>query len=183
MRRATLFVVLTLALLAGCGGDGKGDDLGSGVPDRTRAVPADVRSFLERVADPTSVAFHATYHLLTKSGGAEHVIDVTSAARKLTVTIDGKVVDLADQAALSAYGIFAGFLGANPAAAVESAARRADADDAAHTKRTVAGVSLDCIAVPVQDVTTSELCITRDGIAGYVDNPAARYELTAYQRT
>jgi hypothetical protein len=181
VRRATAFVALTL-VVAGCGG-GKGDQLGSGVPDRTRAVPADVRSFVDRVAAPSKVAFHATYHLLTKSGGTEHRLDVTSAPPKLTVTIDGKAVDLADQPALSAYGIFAGFLGANPAAAIEAAARRADADDATHTKRTIAGVELDCIAVPVQDVTTSELCITNDGIAGYVDNPAARYELTSYERS
>ena len=179
MRRAAAFVAL--AVLASCGG-GKGDDLGSGVPDRTRPVPHDVRTFLDRVADPTKVAFHATYHLLTKSGGTEHRIDVTSAPPKLTVAIDGEVVDLADQPALSAYGIFAGFLGRNPAAAVEAAARRADAGDAAHTKRTVAGVALECVAVPVQDVPTTELCITSDGIAGYVDSASAQYELTSYAR-
>jgi hypothetical protein len=179
VRRATAFVAL--ALLGACGGGGgKGDDLGSGVVDRSRPVPDDVRSFVARVADPTKVAFRATYHLLTKSGGGEHDIGVTSTPPTLAVTIDGHVVDLADQAAMSAYGIFAGFLGRNPAAAIESSARRADADDAARTSRTVAGVSLECIAVPVQDVTTTELCITPEGIAGYVDTPAARYELTSY---
>ena len=180
MRCLALFVALFV--LVSCGG-GKHDDLGTGVPDRTRAVPSDVRTFLDRVADPKTIAFHATYDLLTKSGGSEHVIDVTSAASKLDVKIDGSGVDLADQAALSAYGIFAGFLGSNPAAAVAAAAKRTDAGDAAHTKRTVAGVALDCIAVPVQDVATSELCLTADGIAGYVDNPAARYQLTSYTRT
>lgn len=180
-RIAPLVALVALVALVSCSG-GKSDDLGTGVPERTRAVPSDVRTFLDRVADPTAIAFHATYDLLTKSGGSEHVIDVTSAASKLDVTIDGSRVDLADQAALSAYGIFAGFLGSNPAAAVASAAKRTDAGDAAHTKRTVAGIALDCIAVPVQDVTTSELCLTTDGIAGYVDNAAARYELTSYTR-
>lgn len=180
-RQTATIVLLALTVLTSCG-RGKGNELGSGVPDRTRQVPGDVRSFVRRVADPTKVSFHATYHLLTKSGGTEHRIDVTSAPPELAVTIDDKAVDLDDQAALAAYGIFGGFLGANPAAAVQAAASRSDADDAKHTKRTVAGVSLDCIAVPVQDVTTSELCITPDGIAGYVDNPAARYELTSYAR-
>jgi hypothetical protein len=180
VRRATAFA--TVLLLAACGGGGKGNDLGSGVPDRTRPVPADVRAFLDRVAEPTKVPFHATYHLLTKSGGGEHTIDVTSAPPKLSVLVDDKPVDLHDQAALSAYGIFGGFLGANPAAAIEAAARRTDAEDAKHTKRTVAGVSLDCIAVPVQSASTSELCLTADGVAGYVDNPAAQYELTSYER-
>jgi hypothetical protein len=180
VRRTSL--VVALALLAACGGGKKGDDLGSGVPDRTRAVPDDVRAFLDRVAEPTKVAFRARYHLLTKSGGREHSIDVSATPPSITVQIDGTPVELANQAALSAYGIFAGFLGANPAAAIESAAKRTDADDASHTKRTVAGVALDCIAVPVQSAITSELCITPDGIAGYVDNPSAQYELTSYAR-
>jgi len=178
VRRATAFVAL--ALLASCSGGNSGNDLGSGVPDRTRTVPADVRDFLARVVEPAKVPFHATYHLLTKSGGTEHTVDVTSTPPNITVTIDGKSIDLANQAALSAYGIFAGFLGANPKAAIDAAARRADAGDAAHSTRTVAGVKLDCIAVPVQGATTTELCITAQGIAGYVDNASAQYELTSY---
>ena len=153
------------------------------MPDRSRAVPADVRTFLDQIADPTKVAFHATYHLLTKSGGAEHVVDVTSSPPTLRVTIDGTAVALGNDASLSAYGIFSGFLSTNPAAAIRAAAKRTDADDAVHTTRSVAGVALTCLAVPVQGAATTETCITSDGIVGYVDNPAARYELTAYART
>lgn len=186
MRRLTLFVAL--ALVVSCGGNGgnsgnAGDNLGNGVPDRSRTVPTDVRSFLDRIADPTKVAFRATYRLLTKNGGAEHVIDVTSTPPTIRVTIDGDTVDLANDASLSAYGIFSGFLSTNPAAAIRATARRTDADDAVHSTRTSAGVPLTCLAVPVQGAVTTETCITTDGIVGYVDNPTARYELTAYART
>jgi hypothetical protein len=174
------FVLVALVgLLAACGGKGDDDAGGSGVPDRTRPVPADVRAFLDRVADPSKLAFTATYHLLTKNGGSEHSVAVASTPPSVRVTIDGAAIDPTDDAALSSFGIFSGFLAKNPSAAIEAAARRADAEDAVFTTRTAAGVQLRCIAVPVQGAQSSEACITPDGIFGFVDNTAALYELTA----
>lgn len=179
--RFVLGALVVLAALPACGGKGDDDSTdGAGVPDRSRPVPADVRAFLERVADPSELAFTATYHLLTKNGGSEHTLVATSTPSGLHLTIDGATVDPTDEAALSSFGIFSGFLAKNPAAAIEAAARRADAGDAVHTKRTAGGIQLDCIAVPVQGAQSSEACLTPDGIFGYVDNTAVRYELTAY---
>jgi hypothetical protein len=178
VRRVAVFLAVALAL-AGCGGDDD-DDLGDGVPDRTAPVPADVRAFLDDVADPAALPLTATYHLLTKAGGAEHTVEVRIAPPTVEVAIDGTAIDLDDEATLSSFGIFSGFLAANPAAAIESAARRAYAGDAVHTTRQLAGVELRCLSIPVQGAQTSEACLTPDGVFGYVDNPSATYELTAY---
>jgi hypothetical protein len=96
------------------------------------------------------------------------------------VAVDGQPVNLSDETKLSALGIFSGFLAKNPAAAVAAAARRADAGDAVFTKKDVAGVTLDCIAVPVQGAQTSTACLTPEGVFGYVDNPTAQYQLVSY---
>jgi hypothetical protein len=169
-------VLVLVALLAACGGDDGG---AVGVVDRSRAVPADVRAFLARIADPAAVSFVADYSLLNKNGGAEHTVHVESDPPALRVTIDGAEVDLTDEPSLAQYGIFSGFLAANPKAAIEATARRADAGDAVRSTREAAGLRLDCIAIPVQGVAASTTCITDDGLVGYVDNPAVRYELTA----
>ena len=172
MRRGAVIVVAALALAA-CGGD---DDADPGVVDRSREVPADVQAFLDRVADPTEVRFVADYSLLNKNGGGEHELHVESDPPELTVTIDGETVDLADEAALSRYGIFSGFLAANPRAAIEATARRVDAGEATFSERD----ELDCIAIPVQGAVASMWCLTAEGIFGFVDIPSVRYELTAY---
>ena len=180
MRRIAVFVI-AVALLGACGGGGDDDSADRGVPDRTRAIPADVQAFLDRVADdPTTVPFDATYHLLTKTGGAEHTVTVTSTPPDLHVAIDGQPVDLANETKLSSFGIFSGFLAKNPAAAVAAAARRADAGDAEFTTKDVAGVKLDCVAIPVQGAQTSTACLTPEGVFGYVDNPTAQYQLVSY---
>jgi hypothetical protein len=167
-------IVLGALLLAAC----SDDDDDAGVVDRSRPVPADVQAFLDRVADPSALTFVADYDLLNKNGGGEHVVHVESDPPTLTVTIDGTAVDLDDEPALAQYGIFSGFLAANPSAAIEATARRPDAGDAVHSTREAAGLRLDCIAIPVQGVAASTTCITDDGLVGYVDNPAVRYELT-----
>ena len=179
MRRIALLVLV--AILAACGGDdGSSATDESTVPDRSRPVPEDVRDFLDRVTDPASVAFTARYDLLTKNGGSEHTVDVTSRPPTVEVSIDGTPVDLENEAALSSFGIFSGFLAANPAAAVEAAARRTDAGDAVLSTRDAAGVHLECISVPVQGAQTSIACLTPEGVIGFVDNPSARYELSSY---
>jgi hypothetical protein len=176
MRRIACFAIV--ALLAACGG-GKDSPADDGVVDRTRPIPSDVRAFVKRVADPAAIAFTADYALLNKNGGGQHTVHVESRP-KLAVTIDGTAVDLEDEPKLASYGIFSGFLAKNPKAAIEAAARRVDASDAIFSTRTVAGVRLDCIVVPVQGAQTSTACLTPDGIFGFVDNPSVRYELTAY---
>jgi hypothetical protein len=174
MRAVALFVVL--AVLAACGGD----DAASPTPtvvDRGRPVPKEVQAFLDEVVDPATVAFVADYHLLNKNGGGEHEIHVTSRPPTLEVTIDGTAVDLTDQASLVPFGIFAGFLSANPKAAIEAAARRADAGVAALSTRPGATDDLECIEIPVQEVVASTWCLHPIGIFGYVDTPSVRYEV------
>jgi hypothetical protein len=161
-------VLVALVLGAGCGDDDTVDD---GVVDRSGEVPADVQAFLDRVADPSALVLDLTYDLLNKNGGGEHEVHVTSPP--LAVAIDGAPVDLDDQPALAAYGIFAGFLAENPAAAIEAAARREDADAAVFTERN----GMDCIAIPVAATATSTWCLTDDGVFGYVDSPSVRYEV------
>ena len=167
-------IVLGALLLAACGDD---DDVDTGVVDRSRPVPADVQAFLDRVTDPSEVAFVADYDLLNKNGGGEHVVHVESDPPALTVTIDGTEVDLDDEPALAQYGIFSGFLSANPRAAIEATARREDAGDAELTQRD----GLDCIAIPVQGAVASRWCLNDDGIFGLVDVPSVRYQLTSYE--
>ena len=176
MRRLTAIVLVALVVLVACGDDDD-DETDAGVVDRSREVPADVRSFLDRVADPHTLSFTATYRVLNRNGGAEHTVDVVSKPPALTLTVDGTAVDADDDVALSAYGIFSGFLAANPSAAIEATARRADAGDAIFTTKDVAGVRLDCISIPVQDVPTAVACLTPDGIFGSFDNASVRYEL------
>ena len=177
MRRLSGIVVI--ALLAACGGGGKGAT-DPGVVDRSRAVPRDVQTFLDRVADPHTLTFTATYNVLNKNGGAEHTVRIESDPPATTVEVDGHDVRPDDDVTLSSYGIFSGFLAQNPSAAIEAAARRADADEAELTTKEVAGVRLDCISIPVQQAQTSLACLTPEGIFGFVDNPSVRYELTDY---
>jgi hypothetical protein len=176
VRRTAAIVVV--ALLAGCAG---GDDSDAGVVDRSRDLPADVQSFLDRVADPTGLAFRATYAVLNKNGGEEHILEVVSDPPVLTLEVDGTRVRADDDVTLSSFGIFSGFLAENPAAAIEAAARRADAGDAVFSSVELAGTHLDCITIPVQRVQASKACQTPDGVFGLVENPSVHYELTAYE--
>ncbi|MEA3021078.1 MAG: hypothetical protein QOI47_2602 [Actinomycetota bacterium] len=181
MRRLPAIVVV--ALLVGCGGGGGGTSSGASIVDRTGAVPKDVRAFLARIVDPGTVRFTATYALLNKNGGATHEVHVVSETENLRIDIDGTAVDAHDDVALSTYGIFSGFLAANPKAAIEAAARRADAGPARFPTRGAAGLTLDCVAIPVQGATTYTACISPAGVIGYVDSASVRYELTAFARS
>lgn len=172
MRRLALIAVVVV-LAAGCGDDDGAAD--EGVVDRDRAVPADVQAFVDRIVDPATTPFTGDYDLLNKNGGAEYLIHVESDPPEVTVTINGEVVDLTDEPALSAFGIFSGFLAANPKAAIEATARRSDAGDAELTE--VDGN--DCLAIPVQGAAASTWCITPDGFIASVDNPSVRYSLVS----
>ena len=164
------FAIALVALLTACGGDDD-DATDDTLVDRTRAVPADVQAFLDRVADPAALTLDLTYDVLNKNGGSEHVVHVTSPP--LAITVDDEPVELTDEARLASFGIFSGFLAQNPAAAIEAAARRADADDAVFTERD----GLECIAIPISGTATSQWCLTADGVFGYVDNPSVRYSI------
>jgi hypothetical protein len=171
-------LVLATALAAGCGGSGDdGDAVGTddGVVDRSRPVPAEVTEFVDAIVDPVTVpGFVADYRVLNKNGGGEHTVHVTVEGGALVLSVDGEPVDANDDAALSAYGIFSGFLHANPVAAIRAAAARADAGDAVFSERG----ALECIAVPVQEVTASSWCVDATGVIGFVETPSVRYERT-----
>jgi hypothetical protein len=170
MRR--LAAIVLVALVAACGGDDDGgapsDDA---VVDRSREVPADVQAFVDGIVDPATLTAHAEYHVLNKNGGGEHDVVVDSDPPDLTITVDGTNVDVENEPALAQYGIFSGFMAANPKAAIEATARRADAGDAEITD--------GCISIPVQGAVTSTWCVNDDGFLSSVDNPSVRYELTS----
>jgi hypothetical protein len=176
--------IALVALLASCGGDddGAGDSAGSTtaptVVDRSNPIPPDLEAFLARV-DP-SLAFTATYTVLQRAGGttAEVTVDGTTiSAGDLVVQLPAST---ADEARLSELGIFSTFFAAGPAAQIEATARRADADEPLFDTRTVAGVELDCVRVPVTGATASQWCLTPEGVFGFVSTPSVQYELTSY---
>lgn len=182
MRAAALFVLL--ALVAGCGRSSPSSPPppSETLVDRTREVPIDVRAFLDRVTDEHTLAFTATYDVLERLGGEESTVEVEADPPDVTITAgEVVVVNGEHEAALSAVGVFSGFMTTGPAKAIEAAARRADAGPARFSSREAAGVRLDCIEIPVQGTAASTACLTPDGIFGFVDNPAVRYELTKYQ--
>jgi hypothetical protein len=108
--------------------------------------------------------------VLNKNGGAEHDVVVESDPPDHTITGDGTNVDVENEPALAQYGIFSGFMAANPKAAIEATARRADAGDAE--------IADGCISIPVQGAVTSTWCVDGDGFISKVDTPSVRYELT-----
>ena len=172
-----------VVLLAACSDDDAGDRAGSTtaptVIDRSKPIPPDLEAFLARV-DP-GLAFTATYTVLQRAGGttAEVTVDGT------TITAGDLVVELpastADEARLNELGIFSTFFAAGPAAQIEATARRADADDPLFDTRTVAGVELECVRVPVSGATASQWCLTPEGVFGFVSTPSVQYELSSYE--
>ena len=175
-RRFAIALVLLLGIgTAGACGDDDGtafDADGDGIVDRDRPLPDDVQQFVDRIApDVAELDLALTYSVLNKNGGDEHVVEVASPP--LVLRVDGEEVAITDDARLSSFGIFSGFLAANPKAAIEAAARRADAGDALFTTRG----EMDCIAVPVGGTSTSTWCLLDVGVFGYVDTPSVRYEV------
>jgi len=190
VRRRALIALAALALAAaacGGGGDDGGDSTSpTAVPqptviDRDNPITPELEAYLARV-DP-DLAFTATYTVLQRAGGTTSTVTVDADG---TITAkDGELVverpaDTADEAKLNELGIFSTFYAEGPAAQIEATARRADADDPIFATRTVAGVELDCVQVPVLGATASQWCLTPEGIFGFVSTPAVQYELTAY---
>jgi hypothetical protein len=201
MRRTPL-ALLVVALAAACssGSDG-GADGGTAPPtsvDGRRALPADVRAFLDDVAEPGTLAFRATYRVFRKLGGGERELEVVAEPPSWQVRdgdllfVDGpdaatcrisqeRCVGEVREELLSGTGVFSRFFSTAPARALATDARRTGSGAAVPSTRTVGGVELRCLAVPVGGSTPSTYCLTGEGVFGWVDTPAVRYELIAYR--
>jgi hypothetical protein len=193
--RRILALLVALAVLAGCSDDG-------GTPSPTSVgaaneVPAAVRKFVARVAEPGAVSFRATYHVVKSLGGETDVEVVASPPSWLVRAGDFVVVGGPRPATcrvqerhcepgiqeqlLEPIGVFSRFFADSPARALEADARRLGAGRLLLSGRTVAGVALRCAAVPIQGVPAATYCLTPDGVFGFVENTAVRYELTSYE--
>src|SRR5688500_13603038 len=150
-----------------------GEDPSTGPPEPTTttapdgALPPETAAFLERAAGATGVAFTAEYAVLYKLGGARTTITVRSAPPASSVTagdvvvVDGPFPASCDLAAgtcvgtveeqrLTALGVTSRFWSTGPADAISGMSLRPDAAAPVRSTRTVAGLTLDCLAVPVQ---------------------------------
>jgi hypothetical protein len=183
-KNALLLVALLIGLAACSGGERpstNGATTSTVAADPDRDVPAELQGFLERAERGAVQPFTAEYAVLRKLGSTSSTVLVEQDPPELRITVGGVVVDPTSEEQLAPYGIFSGFATTGPVEAIRSLARRDDASAPQFSERTVAGVTLECVAVPVQQAVTATWCITPDGVFGYVDNPAVRYELTRYE--
>lgn len=178
---------LLVVLLAACGGSGGATtSTTTGDVDETAPVPAEVRAFVERIAEPGTVAFRATYRVRPKTGGDESTVEVVATPPTWELRAGDVVVQAgpgrqADEAALAGLGIFSRFFATGPADVLEADARRAGAGPLAESERTVLGMALPCAGVPLGGAPASTYCVTPEGIVGWADTPSVAYELTAYE--
>ncbi|MBW8826635.1 MAG: hypothetical protein JF603_09840 [Acidobacteria bacterium] len=197
MRRRTATALLAAIVLAGCaGGDRPKVDSADAVqPDRE--VPPALLAFLRRVVRPGATPFTASYQVLQKLGSTTEQVTVDSAPPSWRIDVgDLVVVGGATRATcrrsagtcrrgvsepeLSGYGIFSRSFSTGPVQALQTAARREGAGAPIFSSRTLAGVHLDCVAIPIGAATPTEACLTPDGVFGLVDDPSKRIELTSY---
>jgi hypothetical protein len=173
-----LLLLLPLVLL-GCSGGG--DDAAPSTTTTTSfddLAPA-LASVLEGVRRPGHVAFDGTYRVLAKLGGRTSIVRVVVAPPAVRITADGAEVD--GDAELASYGLSNRFFADGPARAVATDARRSNAGEPMVSERTVAGVLLRCVGIPINGVVATTACFTAEGIVGWFDSAAARYELTSYR--
>ena len=188
--RRLLTVLLAAALAAGaCSSDGAEPKGGSATSVSGAALPQPLADFLERAKPQGEVGFVATYRVTRKVGGGETEVQVEQVpphwailAGETTVT-GPPAPGSADEAKLSALGIFSNFYAAGPVSALTVDARRSTASAPVFSDMTVAGVELACAAVPQGGVVSQTACLTPEGVFGYVDNTAVRIELLSYQVT
>ena len=179
MRR--ILAVLVVLLVAGCSSGG-----GTAATSTTaRAVPAPLTDFLRGVAKPGSVGFRATYHVLRRIGGVETDVSVVADPPAWEIHVGDVVVrgpspSTSDETKLSAFGVFSSFFSTGPARQLEVDAHRPTAGAPVFTDRTVAGVPLHCAGVPQAGVVGTTVCLTPQGVVGWVDTAAVHYELTTY---
>lgn len=195
MRRLLPLLAAALVLAACSGGDGP-----AATPTTTTTaapLPPALARFLDGVADPGTVPFRATYHVVRKLGQVANVVDVSADPPSWQLTVGDLVVvggpapktcarattrcELGVQEArLSETGIFSRFFSTAPARALANDARRPGAGRPVFSERTVAGVALRCAGIPVGGSVAGTYCLTPEGIFGWVDTPAVHYELTSY---
>lgn len=193
--RRILPLLIALTVLAGCSDDG-------GAPSptsvgTTKKVPAAVRNFVARVAEPGAVPFRATYRVV-KSLGGETDVEVVAAPPGWQVRAGDFVVVGGPDAAtcrvqerrcapgiqeqlLEPIGVFSRFFADAPARALEADTRRSGAGPVEFSTRSVAGTDLRCASVPIEGVVATTYCLTEAGVFGLVENTAVRYELTSYE--
>ena len=201
MARPLLAVLVAAAVLGGCSG-GDRPSTGAEGPTTTAApdedLPPEVDAFLERAAGGQGTAFEASFEVLRKLGGVRSTASVVAGPGGARITVGDLVVLVGDHPAtcrtsaeacvgevredqLAPYGIFSRFWSTGPADALRTVVRRDDAGPPVTSTRTAAGVPLDCIAVPVGSALPATSCTTPEGVFGFVDTPAVRYELTSYR--
>jgi hypothetical protein len=201
MRRAAF--ALLLALLGGACSDGDGTPTtlpeapSTSVADDAE-LPPDVRAFVDGVAAPGTLPFTATYRVLRELGGGERTVEVRAEPPSWEIRdgdllfVDGpkpatcritaeRCVGELREALLTPTGVFSRFFSTGPAQALRTDARRVGADDAVASTRTVLDVELRCLAVPIRGATPATYCLTPEGVFGWVDTPAVRFELIAYR--
>jgi hypothetical protein len=185
--RRLLTVLLATALAAGaCSSEDGGDE-----PTATTAseAPAQLVEFLEGVAPQGELAFTATYRVLQKVGGTETEVRVMSTPPSWTITAGDATVSgppkpsTSEEAKLSALGVFSNFYADGPKRALLADSRRAGAGAPVFSEQTLAGVDLQCVAVPQSGVVTQTACLTDEGVFAYVDSVSVRIELTSYEVT
>lgn len=188
MRRALLALLPALAVLGACSaGNGAGTTSTTiGEVDGDAPVPADVRAFVERIAEPGEVPFRATYRVRPKTGGPEAVVEVVATPptwliRTGDVTVEGGPGKEPDEAALGGVGVFSRFFATGPADVLEADARRPTAGPLLESERPVLGTVLPCAGVTLGADPASTFCVTPEGIVGWADTPTVAYELTAYE--
>jgi hypothetical protein len=202
MRRTALVLLLTAAIATACSDDGPS---GTSVPQAPptsvaadAALPEEVRSFLDGVAEPGTVAFAATYRVQRKLGGGERALEVRSEPPSWQIRdgdllfVDGpkpatcrisaeRCVGELREALLTPTGVFSRFFSTGPAQALRTDARRAGAGAPVASTRTVLNQDLRCLAIPIRGATPATYCRTEDGVFGWVDTPSVRYGLIAYR--
>lgn len=200
MRRTLALLLVCLAAVAGCSSDDGGGPAPVAPPTsvgRDVEVPAPLAQFLDGVAAPGGVAFRATYRVLRKLGGTESTIEVVADPPAWQVRlgdlvfVDGpkpatcrtskqRCTGRVEERLLAESGVFSRFFSTSPAQALAADVQRASAGEPQFSEKTVAGVVLRCAAVPIGRVMPSTYCLTPEGVFGFVETPAVRYELTAY---
>jgi hypothetical protein len=199
--RPLLAALLAAALLAACsGGDrpstAEGGPTTTAAPDR---LPPELEAFLDRAARSADTSVEASWDVLRKLEGVAStasVVAVPGGAARLTVgdlvVVLGErpvtcrpsvraCVDGVREDQLAAFGIFSTFWSTGPLEALRSAALRDDAGTPVTSTHRAAGITLECVAVPVGSALPATSCVTPEGVFGFVDNPSVRYELTSYR--
>jgi hypothetical protein len=192
-------LVAALALAACSGGDRPSTEARSTTTaEPTEDLPPEAEAFLERAAGAEDTTFEASYDVLRKLGGVRSTASLVVRPDGARIEVGDLLVVIGEHPAtcrfsaeacvdevredqLAEYGIFSRFWSTGPADALRTVVRRDDDGPPVTSTRTAAGVPLECIAVPVGSSLPATSCITPEGVFGFVDNPAVRYELTAYR--